>query len=364
LQTQGLRFVINTKSGEFEKIELNGAKIDATEITDLNTARNLLEKIKNIKLNTVDGIYARITIAFNDEVLKGFEKAGTDIAKEYSVTPIVNFGTEYKNLTKYEAVINSAEDVKKAVKNDKVTALNITNEAIFNLQLKDELLQIDKTQIQRYLKGLQAVLNSKFDYTVKDIMALKEILTIDFTNKSKEEIESMFSETVFNELSSDSQTYIKYLLSKGEYVEALGAVRAVAMNAVRNEIIEVNKVNIDIEKLKKNDKFHQAFLTLALQLKLQGQDISKLITDDTKEFIEMNAEEYLSSITAQINGSIENILSNNEYAIKEIKAEQVKTAIDTLQNFNILFRERFTKREIPKQIKISIQATRSVLAAA
>jgi hypothetical protein len=149
------------------------------------------------------------------------------------------------------------------------------------------------------------------------------------------------------------------------------------MNSARKEIIETlssasRKVQIHIDekalKTANEGKYQKAMLTLAVQLKMSGQNIKELLNerdfDGENDFETM--QEFLNSVLAKVNADTNAIINDNEYEIKEISSPQQKAAAaSSFKNFNVILQDKFSKSAgVGKQVRTSMLAVRSILSAA
>ncbi|MBR3627291.1 MAG: hypothetical protein IKN42_00420 [Elusimicrobia bacterium] len=167
-------------------------------------------------------------------------------------------------------------------------------------------------------------------------------------------------------LSSDSLTYLEYLQKKGNYEEMAGFIRGIAMNTARTQIIKglkEQKIDLDMDKFAKEagGKYQKAFLTVAVQLMMEGIDITKLLETD---FIDSNmtVKQYLDSVFERVNINIEDILKQNEYKIQ--RTENTAKTIEDFKNYVVLLDNLKIVKETSANFDMSIKAVRSVLSAA
>ena len=171
-------------------------------------------------------------------------------------------------------------------------------------------------------------------------------------------------------LSQDTQSYIKYLLERERYEEALGFIRGVAMNSAEKILIDgLADMQIAIKKAEfksaGNGMFHRAMHTLLVQLLMEGDDINSLLQDDyVLGEITMTAKEYLELIMVKVNKNAENILKDNEYKIKKLSEQDHDKAVFDFQEVNLYVQDKFRERDMVKNVKVSALAVRSILGAA
>ncbi|MCL2506411.1 MAG: hypothetical protein FWF00_01810, partial [Endomicrobia bacterium] len=359
LQREGMRFVVSLTGEEFYN---NGILLDGLQIHAENMAKDevtkLLKDVEKKRLENADGIFSRITIKLSEKVLSEFSEG---VFETYGIMPIIGINSTYGRQAEVE--VTSESDVEKALADERVKALNLNDTSILSLVKNEE----KKSAKSAYDKGYRAGLCSKFNYSLKardSVLSLKVFLSknIDeITEKDVKDIIGVFSED------KDILSYVNYLLAKGEAQEAAGFIRAAAMNTVREEVLDILKnreINIDKEKLLKNEIFQKPYLTLALQLKLSGADLNELFNE---EYVSssMTAAEYLNAIAKEVDMEMKNILNDNDYKVEEIKSGNKEKAAAVFKNFNVLLQDRFRTKGIPKEVKISTTlAVRSILAAA
>ena len=146
----------------------------------------------------------------------------------------------------------------------------------------------------------------------------------------------------------------------------VGFIRGIVMNTARTKIIEGLKekgIELDIDKFAKeaNGKYQKAFLTIAVQLMIEGIDITKLLETD---FIDsdMTVKQYLDSIYEKVNINIEEILKHNEYKIQRV--ENTAKTIEDFKNYVVLLDNLKIVKESTGSFDMSLKAVRSMLSAA
>jgi hypothetical protein len=373
VRKEGIKVVVVKKLGEdYENIKYDGIRLEAQDIAEIYKAQVLLERLQDLQSRHKG---ARISVKFNDKLLKEFMENKINIWKKYGIIPIVSSGNEYKRFGKAEI-----EFVKEATKleiqsylsDDNAIALCILDESELDGALKEEVNQA-KTEKQKCNKTYNAALRSKFDYTAKSVDGLlgngekgKSLITKNAAqvDNLKEEIEKIDKEN----LSYDSKEYLEYLIGKESYAEALVFIRAVAMNTLRREIIETlkeNKIEIDMEGFKKLDggDYQKAMLTLALQLKMAGKDIKELIKGDI-ESGDMSAADFFEILRSQIRKETGNIIRENEDEVNELKEKEEEAAQDLFNQFNVIMQDELRELKASAGVKISMTAVRSILQAA
>ncbi|MDR1195324.1 MAG: hypothetical protein LBL00_02490, partial [Endomicrobium sp.] len=157
--------------------------------------------------------------------------------------------------------------------------------------------------------------------------------------------------------------------------EALGVIRAIAMNIARQEYKDILKekgIDLVVSKFQseQNGKYQNAILTLIVQLKMSGQlkdaaDLKDLIQEEVKsERNYMTAKEFLDAAGALICENIDDILRNNEYEITPLTQSGKYSAAEMLKLFNVWVQDKFTKAKANKQVQISMIAVKNILSAA
>ncbi|MFA6613152.1 MAG: hypothetical protein WCS83_00045 [Endomicrobiia bacterium] len=364
LQGQGFKFILETTNAA-NNIILNGSRIDADNITDINIAHGLLEKLQEFINNK--GVDTRIAIKFNEDILDKFVKRNIDIWNTYGILPIVDKQSKYINFGKVDIFIDeniTQQEIKSIYNDDNVIAITIDDGSVL---LNDLINQIDEnsTLKQQYAKGYNACLNSKFDYTTTNVKMLFSLISNDLINN--ENLAEILKNISTTQLSVDSKSYLEFLLSKGKYAEALGFIRGISMNSIRKEIINIladKNINIDLEKMEKesNGKYQKALLILAIQLIISGENINDLLNDEFIDSDTITVKDYLDSIISKVNGNIGKILRENEYFIT--KVNNTLEAISDFKEFNVLLLDNFRRVEITDEVKVSVLTIKNILSAA
>lgn len=364
----GLRYVVSYKSSdEVGEILYDGAKVDASNITDIKKAEDFLRSLRTKALRKDAGL--SLSVKFNDDIYKEFVKENINIFKEYGIIPIISADSKYLNaltLGKVEVEDITEKNVEEVLQNDMVVTIVVDDARV--LSDKKEKLKEIKTKGQKYAKGYNASLNSKFDYTTEDINKLSELLTADINDKEEVLAEMWKNVPIDNMgLSQDSRSYIKYLLERNRYEEAIGFVRGIAMNSAERILFDKlgeMQISIDEEKFRNasNGMFQKAQLTLLVRLLIEGEDIDVLLQDNYLVYGTMTAEEYIESVKTDVNENIEDIIKDNEYKVN--KLTNPTQAIADFQKFNLLMQDSFRGKVVMKNVKVSALAVRSILGAA
>ena len=367
LRTDGYKFVVDYKSYEdFSGIFYDGLKMDLTDVIDVERAKQILETIKKQALQK--GIGLSLSVKFNDKVYEEFTKQNINVFETYSVLPITSSDSKFafsRNMGKTEFENITETDIERVLRNDNVVSM-VFDDATVICNRKNAVKQA-KTREEKYNKGYNAASVSKFDYTSSNVNALSAILYADITDDTA--LEKLWLQTDMENLSlsSDSKSYVEYLLAKNRYEEATGFIRGVASNTVKKVIVsklDQNNLIIDVDKLRKDSggMFEKAFLTLAVQLALEGKSIESLLDNDFSVSDEIGAEEFFNVLTVTINEKAEEILKRNEYKITRL-SDTVK-AVSDFNEFNVLLQDKFAKVSITAEMKISLNAVKSILTAA
>lgn len=374
LKDNGFKFVVSYSSSEEAKaadeILHDGAKVDASDIKNIKDAKDFLFELKDKALKVGAGLF--LSVKFNDDIYKDFVEEDIDIFDKYGIIPIVSADSKYLEtsiLGRMEVEEITEENVDQILENDIVVSIVVDDARVLS-DKKEKLKQV-KTKEQKYNKGYNASLSSKFDYTTRDIVSLSELLTADI-NDEESNLKTLWESVSINEigLSQDTQSYIKYLLERERYEEALGFIRGVAMNSAEKILIDgLADMQIAIKKAEfksaGNGMFHRAMHTLLVQLLMEGDDINSLLQDDyVLGEITMTAKEYLELIMVKVNKNAENILKDNEYKIKKLSEQDHDKAVFDFQEFNLYVQDKFRERDMVKNVKVSALAVRSILGAA
>ena len=220
-----------------DEILHDGAKVDASDIKNIKDAKDFLFDLKNKALKVGAGLF--LSVKFNDDIYKDFVEEDIDIFDKYGIIPIVSADSKYLEtsiLGRMEVEEITEENVDQILENDIVVSIVVDDARVLS-DKKEKLKQV-KTKEQKYNKGYNASLSSKFDYTTRDIVSLSELLTADI-NDEESNLKTLWESVSINEigLSQDTQSYIKYLLERERYEEALGFIRGVAMNSAEKSLL-------------------------------------------------------------------------------------------------------------------------------
>ncbi|MCL2335450.1 MAG: hypothetical protein FWC57_05240, partial [Endomicrobia bacterium] len=365
LRKDGIRFVFAVKADEVSEsmeFSFDGAMIDAASIANVNDAKTLLEKLVKAKNAAGNSYGLRITVKFSENILS--ELAKEYDAKKYSgIMLVTKEGSAYNgSLGKMEVAADAIND--KLLENSNVGAIGSAKEETFanNKEQRKE----KKSAKEQFERGEKAAWGNKFedraDITNTELVGIITSLTPDSANFEEKITE--FANKANNGLTAQAQSYLKHLVEKGRYAEALGFIRGAALNSVAeewNSMLDKKGINADI--VKQNDKVYRTGLIKALQLVLAGKTLSE-ISDEEMNLPYADAKSYIDAIMSSVNADMENTLFENEYTIKKLGEKDVPAAITAYNNFNVFLQENFRKQAAEK-IKISTTfAVRSILSAA
>ena len=392
LQKQDFKFIILCKYDNVADVtDYDGLVINATEIKDINQATKFMESLKKKVLK--QGLAKQISIKFNNDIYSQFESLNRDILNEFGISPIVN-AEKIWNVGKCEVENITENNIEQLLRNNLVTGIVIDNARVF-VGKKGIIKQLFSKE-HKYNKGYNAALSSKFDYTCADVKILANYLDIEIVdNKASEKTDEQkldkqkldkqkleklkkilslygqnsreeFSSELLKNLSADSKAYLKYLADKNRDEELLGFIRGIAMNSAKTQVfkgLEEKGFNLDMKKFAKeaNGKYQKAFLTVAVQLMMEGTDITTLLETDYIDS-SMTAKQYLDSVYEKVNINIEDILKQNEYKIE--RTQDTAKTIEDFKNYVVLLDNLRIIKETTVNYEMSVKAIRGMLAAA
>lgn len=352
LQKEGYKFVINYNSStEIGEILFDGAKINAQDITDVAKARELLKKLQDVKL--IKGIDTRISVKFNKEI---YSVLTEDMFNEYGIIPIVDMKTDVIGKKEIEDVITQ-ENFETLLRDEFVLSIVIDEQSKELISKNKEKLKQAVTKKTKYNKGFKAALNSKFDYTVKDVGAMFEAISIDV---NADNLETVLNNLDLKSLSNDSKAYVEYLRSKQRYEELLGFIRGIVMNTVADNICEILDLDKEAFFAGKNTKTVQAVLIITIQNMMKGDTVENMY-GTMKGSDTMTAQNYLDTVRTKLNGILDKVLLENEDKISD-KGTVVASDFDGIPELLMDIYGR--KANVTKELKISLGAVKSILAAA
>ena len=352
LQKEGYGFIVAyNNSGEIGEISFDGAKINAQDITDVAKAKELLKKLRDVKL--IKGIDTRISIKFNKEI---YSQLAEDVFAQYGIIPIVDMKTDIAGKKEIEDTITQ-ENFETLLRDETVLSIIIDEQSKEFISKNKEKIKQTVTKKSKYDKGFKAALNSKFDYTVKDVKPLFEVISLDVNAGN---LATILNNLNLNVLSTDSKAYFEYLKSKERYEELLGFVRGIVTNTVADDVSEV--LNLDKGSFfnAKNTKTVQAILAVTLQQMMKGETIENLY-GTIKGSDTMTAQDYLDTVKTKLNAMLEKVLSENENKISD-KGTVAASDFDGIPELLLDMYGR--KATVTQEVKISALAVKSILAAA
>ena len=349
---------INISEG-FKDINYDGAKIDLSLITNTDNVIDYLEQIKNKALK--NGVGVPISIKFNDDVYGYLESKNINLFEQYGILPIIDLKTSKyansRNLGKIEVENITEENIDNILRNDNVVSIVIDNSIV----ISDRKSKNKKatTNEQKYKKGLNAALSTKFNYAAnaEDLQKLIDsgILSLDLNNRDTENIVRNLDLSWF---SNDSKSYIEYQIQKGNYAEVLGFIRGITMNTVASKIGSV--IDIDTSSLlsdRKNETL-QAILIITIQKMMNGEkieDMYKMVSSSSE-----SAQSFLNSIKERLNGDLDKVLRASEYGIDKVEPK----AITDFTGIPELLSDMYGYKVMAKEVIISVNSLKGILAAA
>ncbi len=373
LQKQDFKFIVLCKVDDITDItNYDGLIIDAsaTDYEDISQLLTLMEKVKKQVLT--QGVAKQVSVKFSNPTYQQFNSMNINIFDTYGIVPIVVNSYMVNSIIGKCAVEKITEEtIDRLMRQNNIVGLVVDDARIFS-DRKNKLRE-SNTKEQKYNKGYNASLSSKFDYTCNDVKLLAEYLSIDINDdnalkKLDELVEKLHNDSseLYSSLSLDSRSYLGYLAGKGRYEEMLGFIRGIAMNSARTQIIKglnAKEVNLDMDKFAKEagGKYQKAFLTVAVQLMMDDIDITELLETD---FIDsdMTVKQYLDSVYEKVNINIEDILKQNEFKIERTK-DTAKT-IEDFKNYVVLLDNLKIIKETTANFDMSMKAVRGILSAA
>ena len=348
---------INISEG-FKDINYDGAKIDLSFIKNTDNIISYIEQIKKKALEK--GVGLPISIRFNETIYDYLQSKNINIFEQYGILPIVDSNSKYatlRSIGKTEIENIKEENIDNILRNDNVVSIVIDNSIV----ISDRKSKNKKatTNEQKYKKGLNAALSTKFNYAAnaEDLQKLIDsgILSLDLNNRDTENIVRNLDLSWF---SNDSKSYIEYQIQKGNYAEVLGSIRGITMNTVASKIGSV--IDIDTSSLlsdRKNETL-QAILIITIQKMMNGEkieDMYKMVSSSSE-----TAQSFLNSIKEKLNGDLDKVLRASEYGIDKVEPK----AITDFTGIPELLSDMYGYKVMAKEVIISVNSLKGMLAAA
>ena len=358
LQKQGYRFIINyDKSSAFSEVMFDGAKINAEDINSVEKAKEFLKKIRELKLEK--GIDTQVSVRFSKDI---YSKLNMDIFSEYGILPISDMKTAQYISGKKE-IEDSINDKKfeEMLRDDTVVSIVIDEDSKEFISKNKDRIKQTKSALSKYKKGSHAAQSSKFDYTVTDIVALKDILSMDVTKLTAEDLKNKLNAQLENKgiFSVDARNYIEYLQLHDRYEELLGFIRGTVFNSAAKRITKLEVISINNEnflKDKEKDSI-QAILIMTVQHLVNGENLEELFT--SKEESELTAQQVFEQLRSK-SGNMDKVLRDNETRI-----DTSRSALTPFDGIPELLMDSYRpESDINKGIEVSTEAVKSMLSAA
>ena len=196
---------------------------------------------------------------------------------------------------------------------------------------------------------------------------IKSILTTEFTEESEAKMAAdNFVEddsSIYKQLPAILQMRLQTQIDEGKYFEAIGTIRGFVNQVIDQAILSKYEGSKREDYLKKEYKEYRQYMRIrAIQLVMAGENLSDLLElrPDTNQTV----EELFYSIRTEVNKDVRKTIIANKVAIKEISDKEKETAKTNFMNINVLMEENLRPARGVKQLEISAQAVRSILAAA
>jgi hypothetical protein len=383
---RGVRFIIsencyNAMTSGYS-IKYDGAQIDASSIVEVSQAVKLLESIKKAReIEAGDGIFCRVSVFFNDDILGGFLKKGIDIARKYNVIVIASGSSQYLT-SDMEARVESKAEFDAILRSGNSKLINITNENILHgvhkVSLNYNASELDNAS--KYDMGMRVGLSFASGVAFSgDIADLKPILMqsgvesglVSDVDKSKVK-DVLYAE--WDKFSLSARNRMEYLMNNQKYYELIGLVRGLAMLNVFGKLQTVIKDKVGAEASmayledRTSKDYVKALLTLAMQLELSGRDICTLIGEvPTSSRMEdangTSAQEYLDGVRMRVNGKAEEVIGNSRYSIENLL--NINESAELFREFGVVVFDRLSNMDKLKKVgMLTLSSIKDLMSAA
>lgn len=379
-----------------EELKSDGIYLNGIILSLGNINKNDLLLLRDMTLNNIRGteiietkMYAQ---GLDEKLLSG------DIYGEYDVIPVLNAedalayaGSSNKKsavmLSGNEniediaisrhllSVIGDKEKIEKVVKSKTVLdSIKDVFKASTPQQLFEAEVKAVRNSDQKFETGnLRNFLNDKDGSLINILINSEVLLEGPNFNEAASALDALLEERGL--LTGLTRARVIYLKEKGKFAEALGCVRAAAMNTAERMINEAKRRGeFDFDSYKKymNGQLRDAEAINALQLLMAGKDLSELAADtEIFESADLSAKDYIDSKIIEINKYIRFVLKENRLSIKPLaetedlrQENSVQMAVNMFKAFDIVIFDRFRKIKISKQVRISTLEVQKILSAA
>ena len=418
LRAIGFRFILRGTIDEIEdafenpNFKLDGAILEKVEkIGDI-------DKLEDLAANNTEGTLLIETRMYVNMVPKNEEDKTTqiniDINEIYNnkgIIPIVN-AAQAESMTGKYAIGFKEFKIQKGKKGEK----KVDNYLLINLFSKGNILNIfcsDKEgELEQVRKGLSGIFGNIFgtmnellkpkspeqriteetvavsDYNfgedfenMETMETLKEIIINDLMSKDgiikkilteenvadEKTVEKLLIEfrrsSIHKDLPPVMQMRIETEMQEWKFFEAIGTIRGFVNQVIDQAILSKYEGSKREDYLKKEYKEYRQYMRIrTIQLIMSGENLSDLLElrPDTNQTV----EELFDSIRIEVNKDVRKTIIANKVAIKEISDKEKETAKTNFMNINVLMEENLRPARGVKQLEISAQAVRSILAAA
>ena len=162
--------------------------------------------------------------------------------------------------------------------------------------------------------------------------------------------------SIHKDLPPVMQMRIETEMQEWKFFEAIGTIRGFVNQVIDQAILSKYEGSKREDYLKKEYKEYRQYMRIrTIQLIMSGENLSDLLElrPDTNQTV----EELFDSIRIEVNKDVRK-------TIKEISDKEKETAKTNFMNINVLMEENLRPARGVKQLEISAQAVRSILAAA
>ncbi|MBR3627480.1 MAG: hypothetical protein IKN42_01380 [Elusimicrobia bacterium] len=218
---------------------------------------------------------------------------------------------------------------------------------------------------EQFIKEIELLEKELFESLKDKNNIIRRILTTEVTEDedARQLVDELKKSEIYKQLPSVIQMRIETEILRNNYFEELGTIRG-TINQIIDKSLLVHWKSVTRNKyLEKEYKEYRQYIRIrAIQLIMAGQNLNELL--ELRPDTNQSAEELFNTIKIELNKDVKRTIIANKTVIKEIKDSEVTNTITKFMNINILLEDSLMEAKATKQLQVSVNAVRSMLAAA
>lgn len=218
---------------------------------------------------------------------------------------------------------------------------------------------------EQFIKEIELLEKELFESLKDKNNIIRRILTTEVTEDedARQLVDELKKSEIYKQLPSVIQMRIETEILRNNYFEVLGTIRG-TINQIIDKSLLVHWKSVTRNKyLEKEYKEYRQYIRIrAIQLIMAGQNLNELL--ELRPDTNQSAEELFNTIKIELNKDVKRTVIANKITIKEITDSEVTNTITNFMNINILLEDSLIEAKATQQLQVSVNAVRSILAAA